>query len=331
MRSNYLPGWLLLALIAGCSIWLSSLYEVSGKHPLEASVISIVLGILIRNLRLLPLSCEPGTQASEKLLVFGIVLMGAALDVAQIVAQGIPILVIVLITMVIGYISIYYLGRLLHLSDAFSILLAVGTTICGTSAIAVTAPLIHSKDEETSYSVATIALWGLVAIFLYPPLARAFSVSDLAFGIFAGTAIHSTPQVVGAGFLYSDLAGKTATAVKLVRNCFMAPLAILIGVWFSKKSVAQNFSYQQLARSFPWFLFGYFVMAYCNTKGYFTPSGAVAFAEAGKVFILFGMAGVGLNTEISSCRTVGFKPLVVGFLGALIVAVLSGSLIALIF
>src|SRR5205807_895270 len=116
-------------------------------------------------------------------------------------------------------------------------LLAVGTCICGGTAIALVAPLIRAKEEETSYAVAVIALWGVAAILIYPLGAHELGVSNEDFGLFAGTAIHSTPQVVGAGIVYSEESGKIATAVKLVRNCFMAPLAMLIALWFATQQV----------------------------------------------------------------------------------------------
>ena len=101
--------------------------------------------------------------------------------------------------------------------------------------LAVTSPIIEAKEEETSYAIGTIALWGLIALIFYPKVGQLLSVTDINFGIFAGTAIHSTPQVVGAGFMYSDLAGKTATAVKLVRNIFIVPVAFLLAFLHSRK------------------------------------------------------------------------------------------------
>jgi uncharacterized membrane protein YadS len=128
---------------------------------------------------------------------------------------------------------------------------------------------------------------------------------------------------VGAGFIFSDLAGKTATAVKLVRNCFMVPVAFLIAVWYANtimKSQKGQGARMNVAKAFPWFLFGYFVLAGLNTQGYFSAKGIQAFNTAGKFLILLGLAGIGLNTVFSSFKKVGFKPLFIGFFGAVIVA-----------
>lgn len=328
MKTEYFPGWALMLLVATASTFLSRLVKVGGKHPVESVILAILLGMLLRNLNLVPKPCLPGIKAFEKVLILGIVLIGASLDFRTIGSQGSNMLIIILTTMVIGFSLIYFLGKIFRLSWALAILLTVGTTICGESAIAVTAPLIKAKEEETSYAIGTIALWGLAAIILYTKLAQILGVSDIHFGIFAGTAIHSTPQVVGAGFIFSDLAGQTATAVKLVRNCFMVPAAFLVAIWHTKSSLASQKiagTRVNLTKAFPWFLFGYFIMAGMNTMGYFSAQGIRVLGQAGKFLVLLGLAGVGLNTVFGAFKSVGIKPLIVGFLGALVVA--SSSLI----
>jgi len=237
------------------------------------------------------------------------------------------------VTMAVSYVAISMLGRLFGLPPALSILLSVGTTICGGTAIAITAPLIKAREEETSYAIGTITLWGLVAILLYPKLAQALSVGDVAFGVFAGTAIHSTPQVVGAGFIFSDLAGKTATAVKLIRNCFMAPLAFGIATWAARTSGPGEDKERRrwgAARAFPWFLIGYFLLAGANTAGAFTTAQIDGLSGLGRFVITVSMAGIGLNTSLRAFKAVGWKPLLVGLLGAIFVAAVSISMIALV-
>lgn len=305
------------------SMLLSNLVVIGGKNPIEAAVIAILIGILIRNSGILPKVFLPGIQAFEKILILGIVLIGASLNFRNIGSQGVNMLVIILTTMIISFFMIILLGKIFSLPTALAVLLSVGTTICGGSAIAVTAPLIEAREEETSYAISTIALWGFIAILLYPKMAQLLGVTDINFGVFAGTAIHSTPQVVGAGFIFSDLAGKTATAVKLVRNCFMVPIAFFIAVWYANsilKTQRNEGTRVNAVKAFPWFLFGYFLMAGLNTQGYFSSEGVKAFNTAGRFLILLGLSGIGLNTVFSAFKKVGLRPLVVGFLGALIVA-----------
>jgi uncharacterized integral membrane protein (TIGR00698 family) len=323
-----LPGWALMLSIGIVSIFLSKIIVIGGKNPVESVVFAIVLGIIIRNIGLIPSVFNAGINNFEKVLILGIVLIGASLNFKNIVHQSGSILAIILITMGVGYVLIYSFGKIFKLPTTLAILLAVGTTICGGTAIAITAPIIEAKEEETSYAIGTIALWGLIALIFYPKVAQLLAVADINFGIFAGTAIHSTPQVVGAGFMFSDLAGKTATAVKLVRNVFIVPIAFLLAFLHSRK---RDFGVndkvkkkpKNLTKAFPWFLFGYFILAGLNTQGYFSPEGVSAFNTAGKFFILLGLAGVGLNTNIKAIKKVGYKPLILGFLGSVFVAICS--------
>jgi len=333
LKREFIPGWIAMALLA----WLSSLasglvgrplmsaWNISA-NPVEAAVVAIVLGVLLRNVGLLPKFLDPGIRAYEKPLIWGIILYGASLNFAKLAGEAPRIFVIVIATMLIGYGAIYFVGRAFRLPRKLSILLSVGTTICGGSAIAITSPLIEAEEQETSYAVTTIALWGLMAIIVYPLVARAMHVSDPAFGVFAGTAIHSTPQVVGAGFIYSETAGNMATAVKLVRNCFMVPLAMLVAIWYTSaraSSSRREGKHINWVKAFPWFLFGFFVMAALGTAGFFTPEGLAHFKKWARFLILMGMAGIGMSTRFASFRGIGIKPFIVGLIGSIIVAVVS--------
>jgi uncharacterized integral membrane protein (TIGR00698 family) len=332
MKKEFIPGWILMLLVGITAMFLSKLVVVGGKNPVEAAVIAIVLGIILRNIGAVPKFCHAGIKAFEKILILGIVLIGASLNFNNFASQGINMLIVILGTMLVSFFIIYFLAKAFRLPKGLAVLLSVGTTICGGSAIAVTAPLIKAKEEETSYAIGTIALWGLFAIIIYPKIAQYMGITDINFGIFAGTSIHSTPQVVGAGFIFSEVAGKMATAVKLVRNCFMVPVAFFIAVWYTKNVLSdrkKEESHINVAKAFPWFLFGYFVMAWLNTKGYFSPEGIKAFTTAGKFLILLGLAGIGLNTVFSSFKKVGYKPLIVGFIGAVVVVICSVALITL--
>ncbi len=332
MKKEYLPGWLLMIALGLVSLLVQNAITAGGKHPLEATAVAVVLGLLLRNAGLVPKVFHAGVKMFEKFLIGGVILIGATLNFNDFRAQGPRMLAVILVTMTVSYFVIYALGRLFRLPATLSTLLSVGTTICGGSAIAVTAPLIKAKEEETSYAIGTITLWGLLAILLYPGIARLLGVGDVAFGVFAGTAIHATPQVVGAGFIFSDLAGKTATAVKLVRNCFMAPLAFFIAAWWTRaelRAARQDKRRVNAAKAFPWFLFGFYIMAALNTAGTFTKSGIDGLTWMGRFLITISMAGIGLSTLFKTFKGVGLKPLVVGLIGALVVAGVSIGMITL--
>ena len=344
MKKENLPGWIAMGVLAiGATLIagqaqgvLESFLGELKKNPVEKALVAIIIGILLRNLGLLPRFVEAGIKAYKEPLILGIVLYGVKLNFSQIAAKNPEGLLLklfgtIIITMAVGFFAIYFMARLFKLPKRLSILLSVGTTICGGSAIAITSPLIEAEEQETSYAVTTIALWGLMAIIVYPLVARAIpAVTDLAFGVFAGTAIHSTPQVVGAGHIFSHEAGNIATGVKLIRNCFMVPLALVVAVWYTSahrgkmKSGDKKLNW---VKAFPWFLFGFFVMAYFGSAGYFTAAGASKLGKAGSFLILTGMAGIGMNTRFDSFKGIGVKPFIVGLVGSVIVAAVSLGLI----
>lgn len=325
MLAHHVYGLILMSAVAFCSLTLSHLVVIGGKNPIEAVLVAIVIGMVIRHQRWVPSVCERGLKLSDHLLAAGIVLMGAELDLTSIIDQGASLLCVIVVTMASGIAAIYGLGRLFRLPRALALLLSVGTTICGGTAIAIVAPLLRAPEDETSYAIGTVSLWGLAALVLYPLVARELGVSDVVFGIFAGTAIHSTPQVIGAGYIYSELAGHTATTVKLVRNCFIAPVVATIALSESQRGEGQRVP---LTKVFPWFLFGFFVLAGLQTAGLLSEGVAALGGQAGKQLLLIGMAGIGLNTRLGTLKVIGMKPLLVGLLGSVLVALVSAGMIA---
>ena len=320
-----------MLLVAVASGYLSTLVVVGGKQPVEPILIAVIVGIALSSLKLVPGACRQGVGNFEKPLVLGVVLLGAALTMKDITELP-QALVVLVVTMFTAFWLIRLFARLLRLPDKLGTLLGVGTTICGGTAIAITSPLIEADEAETSYAVGTVAIWGLAALILYPLLASLFSFSQVVFGVWAGTAIHSTPQCVGAGYAYGMEAGQVATTVKLTRNIFMIPLAFAMAFWYARRGVssvresAEGTGGQKrvnIARAFPWFLFGYVVMAVLSSRGYFTPKGVAASSTAGKFLILVAMAGIGLNTDLRNMRKLGWRPLVAGFVGSAVVAVVS--------
>jgi uncharacterized membrane protein YadS len=154
-------------------------------------------------------------------------------------------------------------------------------------------------------------------------------VADVAFGVFAGTAIQSTPQVVGAGFIYSELAGHTATAVKLVRSCFIVPVVLALASSEAPRQLLAARRGASLWRMFPWILFGFCALVGISSLGLLEGAVAAWMGAAGKQLMLIGMAGVGLNTNLSGLRRIGVRPLLVGLLGAISVALVSAGMISL--
>jgi len=320
-------GWTVMAIVAYASMWISRLIVVRGTHPVEAMMVGIILGAAARNAGLIPKNWEPVLKRFETPLLWGIVLLGAGFSLN--LASELPLsLAVIVVTMVVGFFFIYFLGHKLGLSPKISALLAVGTTICGGSAIAITSPLIKAKEEETSYSVSTIVIAAFVMLIVLPFLGQVFGLSETAFGIWSGTSVHNTPQTIATGYIYGDEAGQVATMVKLSRNMFMIVVAVLVSIWFgAKEATRSRLGWKAVLKAFPWVLFGYIAFAACAVNGFFTPEGVDFFKMAGKFLILMGMVGIGFGTNFKDIKKFGLRPLVTGIIGAVFVTALSLLLI----
>jgi len=315
------------------------------RHPIEPVMIAIVLGMSLSNLWALPRTLLPGIKFSvKKLLPLGIVLLGARLNFKDLVNVGFDGLILSVAETLLALVMLQALTRVLRLPQKLGTLLGVGTAICGGTAIVATAPVIEAEEKDVVFGVATVTLLGLIAMFLLPVLGNLMGLSSKAFGIWAGLAIHQTPQVVAAGFAYSPEAGQTATIVKLARVCLLAPVVFVIGFMYARQKLKSTGEVQRkkinYLHLFPMFVLGFLGMALLKTLGFLpdltahVAQGAIkpgdySLSPAGladkisKICITISMAGVGLETKFSSMRQTGLKP----FGASLVAVVVLGALI----
>jgi uncharacterized integral membrane protein (TIGR00698 family) len=347
-----LPGVVLTALIAWAGLWSSEWVGKTllgfEKSPVSGIMMAILVGLLIRNTVQLPAIVKPGVRFSvKKILRLGIILLGIRLglgDVLRLGALGVPLIVACVVGAVL---FTRWLGARLDLPERMNILIAVGTSICGATAIVATGPAIDAKEEEITYAVANITVFGILAMFLYPYLANALFASSVTHaGLFLGTAIHETAQVAGGGMIYAELfdapaALDTATVTKLVRNVFMAAVIPLAVYFNNRRRAAQAAGKERIsfARLFPVFILGFLGMAIVRTAGDATLDvGGAAYGvwNAGawgalvddiksfaEVFLAMAMAGVGLDTSFWQLRQLGLRPFYVGFGASVVVGALS--------
>ncbi len=355
-KDHPLWGVLLAIAIAVVAIGLSEVRVppftlAGGKHPIEPVMLAIILGMVLSNCWAMPKAVQPGLKFSvKKLLPLGIVLLGARLDFVALVKVGLEGLVLSVLETAVALVLLLLLTRLLKLPPKLGILLGVGTAICGGTAIVATAPVIEAEEKDVVFSVATVTLLGLIAMFTLPVLGHLLHLNAKAFGIWAGLAIHQTPQVVAAGFAYSPAgapysaeAGQTATIVKLARVCLLAPVVFLIGLYYARGQLGEmrvserkRINYLHL---FPVFIIGFLAMALAKTlgllpdltihmsKGLFNagdhPVRLAAVAEQiSKICITISMAGVGLETKFAAMKQTGLKPFAASFVAVVVVAVL---------
>jgi uncharacterized integral membrane protein (TIGR00698 family) len=326
------PGLILVLAIAVVARILS----VFLPPAVNAVIIAILLGLLIRNTVTVPASFQPGIKfALQRLLRLAIILLGIRLSFGEVISIGAQSLIIIVAAMAVALLVTYLGGRLLKLPARMALLIGVGTAVCGNSAIIATAPVIKAEEQEVSFSVATITLFGTLAVFLYPAIGFALGLSDSVFGTWAGVAVNDTSQVVATSFAYSDEAGRVATVVKLTRNALMAPVIVLIGLYWAR-STARAMSASGLAskelkltKIFPYFVLGFVGMALLNTLGVFPAPVVSAVNDVSGFLILMALAGVGLGTNLAQMRKTGLKPFYLGLFAASIVAAFSLSVIVL--
>lgn len=340
-------GYLMSEVAGG---WLGA---ARGKSPVSSITLAVLLGLVIRNTIGVPKAYEPGLRLCIKtVLRLGIVILGLTLSLAALgrdVLWGLPVIVCC-ITAALVVVSL--LNRALGLSRRLGTLIAVGTSVCGVSAIVATAPIIEAEEDETSYAVACITIFGLLALITYPFLAHAMfdPARPAEAGTFLGTAIHDTSQVAGAGMAYAQQFGeervtKTAVTVKLVRNLSMSLLIPLMAVLYrrgqgqgGRRGVKQ--AWHQVV---PLFVVGFVLMAAVRSLGDAGDGRAfglvdradwAAFCEAAKGAVPWllatAMAAVGLGTGLTRLRELGLKPFTVGLAAAVLVGVVSTVLIKII-
>ncbi|KKM10664.1 hypothetical protein SY88_12255 [Clostridiales bacterium PH28_bin88] len=309
--------------------------QINGTNPVSDVIIAILIGIGLRSFIGVPSNLQAGIEFSmKKVLKLAIILLGLGLNISAAIATGGRALMIIIVCVIIALVLMHRIGKLLGLSEKLSVLIGVGTSICGTTAIVAVAPAIKSEDTDVAYSVATITLFGVLAIFAYPVIGALLKMSDMQFGTWAGTAINETAQVVAAGFAYSEEAGKIATVVKLTRTVLLAPLVVILGYFFARKDVSTGRERVNLKAIFPWFVLGFFAMALARTFGdnlfgtWPLWDTALAYVSiSAKFLIVMAMVGVGLMSDFTKMRSVGLKPFIGGFVAALIMGVLSITLI----
>ena len=326
-----------------------------GRHPLEPVMISIVLGMIVSNVWALPKWLHPGVKFSvKKLLPLGIILLGARLNFHKILQLGSVSIGMGLFEVILALGLMYMFVRWLKLSGKLGTLLGIGTAICGGTAIVATAPVIEAEESDVVFGVATVTLLGLIGMFLMPVLGHLMNMTQEAFGVWAGLAIHQTPQVVAAGFAYGQQAGETATVAKMFRVCLLAPVVFVTGVIYArqkaKRQEAHEHKHINYFSLFPKFVFGFLALALLSTlgwlpdiTGHWSPDAVAVdpkhqdfhfsmgeLAQIGaNFFIVMSMAGVGLETKFTAMRQTGLRPFFAATASAVVIAVVVLSLINL--
>ena len=351
---KHVPGVAAAFVVMVAGFWLADrigqqillLQGLSGSSPISGVPVAIVIGLLLRNLLPLPSALGPGLKfATTSILRAGIVLVGIRLSLFDVVRLGVAGVPVVLAAIATGLIFVTWFNRRLGLPPRLGTLIAAGTSICGVTAIVSTAPAIEADEREVAYAVANVVAFGLMGMLLYPYLAHALLGRSEVIGLFLGTAVHDTSQVVGAALTYKQVYGddvvlRVATVTKLTRNIFLAaviPILTWTHLRHTRDAKGKRFAASWRALV-PGFVIGFVAMAMARSIGDATLGTSEAWTAftrsvgdfwASQVFLGTAMAAVGLNTNFGVFRGVGLKPFAVGMAGAIAVGLVGMTMAVL--
>lgn len=316
MNTKLLSGILFSLLFAVPAYFLGQQFPIIG-----GPVFGILLGILAAGFKR-PEALEPGIKfTGKKILQYSIILLGFEMNLYNVLQVGTSSLSVMFFTLASAFLVAYFGGKMLKLEKNTTTLIGAGTAICGGSAIAAVAPVIGAKDKEVAFSISTIFLFNVIAVFIFPALGHFFNFSDTGFGMWAGTAINDTSSVVAAGYSYSNAAGEYATIVKLTRALMIVPICLVLAFITAKeKARSGNFS---IAKIFPWFILWFVVASIVNTVEILPASAANFLGDSGKFCIILAMSAIGLNTNLRQLINNGLRPILLGLLCWIAVAVVS--------
>lgn len=304
-------------------------YFLGNSFPLVGGAIfGILLGIGIGNIAPRSSTLTNGINFTSKtILQWAVIILGSGLSLRQVYATGVASVAIILVTITAAFAAVFVAGRPLKVDFNLKSLIGVGTAICGGSAIAAVSPIVEAEDQEIAYAISTVFLFNVVAVFIFPALGHALGLTQMGFGLFAGTAINDTSSVVAAGYTFGNAAGDYATIVKLTRTIMIVPVALgfvaLMIIRKRREAREGGKSKFHPLKIFPWFILGFLLMSALNTSGVLGPSALSFLKEAGKFLIIMALSAIGLKTDLRRMLATGLKPMLLGLIVWMSVAITS--------
>ena len=326
-RCKKLYKGVLLCLVIAVPAWfLGQMFDVVGG-PVFAILIGMVAAVFWKEKG----SFAPGiTFTSKKVLQVAVILLGFGLNLGTVISVGKTSLPVIVATIATSLVVSFILCKALKIPGKISVLVGVGSSICGGSAIAATAPVVEADDEEIAQSISVIFLFNIIAALIFPTLGGLLGLSNEGFALFAGTAVNDTSSVTAAASSWDSMHGSgtavldAATIVKLTRTLAIIPITLVLALWRTRKERGGGV---KMGKIFPFFIL-YFVAASLNTTlcnyaidlGVFSQvaagfvTGLFAFLKkVSKFFIVMAMGAIGLNTDLVKLVKTGGKPILMGF------------------
>ncbi len=329
------PGVLLLFAVGYAGKFLERAVNgyTKGHHitfpNIEYVLWAIVIGLIVRNTVGLNRFFDPGVLTYEFFLKVGIVLLGARFLLGDVLRLGGLSLALVVIEIAASLLLMTWLGRLFGLKPKLTSLLAVGSGICGVSAIIATQGAIDADEEDSSYAIAAILSLGALALFTFPVIGHFLHLGGKAFGLWAGLGVDNTAEAVATGMIYSDAAGKVATLAKTCRNAMIGFVVLGYAIYWAKQGMAKQIKNKSafLWEKFPKFVLGFLVVSALASAHAFDKAQLISLANASRWAFLLTFAGVGLRTDFREMRKQGLRPFLVGALGEVGIALITLGLV----
>ncbi len=331
-----IPGALLLAAVGYAGKLLERNVGTYAKAHhwtfpnIEYVLWAILIGLVISNTVGVPQIFRSGVATYEFWLKAGIVLLGSRFLLGDVLKLGGVSLALVAIEIAVAIAFMTFLGRAFGLRPKLTSLLAVGSAVCGVSAIIATQGAIDADDEDSSFAIAAILALGALSLFTFPLIGHALHLSDHAYGLWAGLAVDNTAEATAAGALYSDAAGKLAVLAKTTRNAMIGFVVLAYAIYWASRGQAKTVANKAafLWQKFPTFVLGFLLISVLATYHFFTKDQTTAVANLSRWAFLLTFAGVGLRTNFREMRKQGLRPFAVGAIGEVVIAVFTLALVA---
>ena len=311
-----LPGIALATAVALVSAGIAAVESRIFGHPIiEALVVAILLGMLVRSCWKPPAAFDAGVRFTGKeVLEVAVFLLGASVDLPLLLKAGPSLVVGIVLLVVLGLGASYGMGRAMGLPHKLALLVACGNSICGNSAIAAVAPVIRAEREHVASSIAFTAILGVVVILGLPMLIQPLALSNYQYGVLAGLTVYAVPQVLAAAFPVSALSGQVGTLVKLVRVLMLGPVVLGIALWHREEGAGAEARTARarfdLARFVPWFITGFLALAALRSTGVIPGAWIVPTRSLSTWLTVGAMAALGLGVDLRAIRRVG-RPVII--------------------
>jgi len=270
---------------------------------------------------------DPGLRfAAKPLLQLAIVVLGTGLSLQQVARVGGSSLPVMIGTLAVALTGAAVVGRLLGVDSDARTLIAVGTGICGASAIAATTAVIKPRERDVAYAIGTIFTFNIAAVFLFPVAGHLLHLDGHSFGLWAGTAVNDTSSVVATAYSYGQGSGPYAIVVKLTRSLMIVPIVVALSILRNRRATSGDAARVPWGRVVPGFIIGFVAAAALNSVGLVPAGWHAGLGQAGAFLITAALAGIGLTLDLGEMRRAGVRPLL---LGAILWVLVAGSSLGL--